>query len=292
MAQDTSINEPVCLITGATSGLGRAAALKLAAAGADLVIVGRDRRRGEQVVAEIKAANPRANHTLLLCDLSSQAQVRRLAATVLARRERLDVLVNNAALDLGNRQLTEDGIELTFAVNHLAPFLLTALAIPALNRSRAGRVINVSSGAHHQGKLDFEDLQGERRFHGQRAYNQSKLAGVLFTLELARRAGGTNLTVNCADPGWVKGTNLGRNASLGLKAMAIAMWPAMVTPAQGADTIVWAATAPELAGQSGLYFKRRKAIQPSDRARDPALARRLWEVSESLCKVTFNPRDS
>jgi len=152
-------------------------------------------------------------------------------------------------VDVGRRELTEDGLELTFAVNHLASFVLTLLLTDALRASEAARVITVTSGAHNQGKIDFDDPQGERRFRGQRAYNQSKLANVLFTLELARRLEGTGITANCVDPGWVRGTSLGRTASIGLKAMALAMRPVMVTPAQGADTIVWAATAPELAGE-------------------------------------------
>jgi NAD(P)-dependent dehydrogenase (short-subunit alcohol dehydrogenase family) len=185
--------------------------------------------------------------------------------------------------------VTDDGLELTFAVNHQAPFLLTGLAMDLLGAAGAARVITLTSGAHYQGKIDFDDLQGERRFSGQRAYNQSKLANVLFTLELARRQRGRHLTANCVDPGWVKGTNLGRTASVGLQLMALAMAPVMVTPEKGADTIVWAATAPELADHSGQYFKKRTARDPSKRARDPELARRLWEKSEELTGFRFDP---
>ncbi len=283
------MNGKVCVVTGATSGLGRATALGLAAPGAGVVIVGRDRERGEAVRAELEAAQPDAKPMLVLCDLSSQRQLRQLAATLRERLGRLDVLINNAGVDVGRRELTEDGLELTFAVNHLAPFLLTHLLTGLLEASAPARIITVSSGAHYQGKLDFDDLQGERGFRGQRAYNQSKLANVLFTLELARRLDGTAVTANCVDPGWVKGTSLGRTASLGLKAMALAMWPVMLTPEQGADTIIWAAAAPELAAQSGRYFKKRKPHDPSKPAHDPELARRLWEESEKLSGVTFDP---
>jgi NAD(P)-dependent dehydrogenase (short-subunit alcohol dehydrogenase family) len=288
MPRAETMNGKVCLVTGATSGLGRATALGLAAAGASVVIVGRDRERGEAVRAELAAAHSEAKPMLVLCDLSSQRQLMQLAATVRERLGRLDALINNAGVDVSRRELTEDGLELTFAVNHLAPFLLTNLLIGMLEASAPARLITVSSGAHYQGKLDFDDLQGERGFRGQRAYNQSKLANVLFTLELARRLAGTAVTANCVDPGWVKGTSLGRTASVGLKAMALVMWPAMVTPDQGADTIIWTATAPELAQQSGTYFKKRKPHEPSKPARDPELARRLWAESERLSGVTFD----
>lgn len=277
-----SIADKACVITGATSGIGRATALALAAAGARVVAVGRDRERGERLLAELEACSPQAGSMLLLSDLSSQRQVRELAAALHTRLDRLDVPVNNAGVDVGEREVTEDGVELTFAVNHLAPFLLTCLTLDRLEATGSARIVNVSSGAHHQGAVDFEDLQGERRFAGQRAYNQSKLANLLFTFELARRVDPRKITVNCVDPGWVKGTSLGRSASTGLKLLALAMWPVMVTPEQGADTIVWAATSPQLAGETGGYFKKRAPSEPSRLARDAMLARRLWQESEQL----------
>jgi retinol dehydrogenase 14 len=278
------------VITGATSGLGRATALALASSGADVLLVGRDRERGDRALSDAKTAGAGPRSALLLYDLSSQRQVRELADELPGRLDHLDVLVNNAGVDVGRREVTEDGMELTFAVNHLAPFLLTGLTMGLLDAAGAARVITLSSGAHYQGRIDFDDLQGERRFNGQRAYNQSKLANVLFTLEFARRFGGQQVTANCVDPGWVKGTNLGRTASLGLQLMALTMWPVMVTPEKGADTIVWAATAPELSGQSGQYFKKRRARDPSTRARDAEVARRLWEESEGVTGFRFDPR--
>lgn len=283
------MNPQASVVTGATSGLGRAAALGLAAAGADVLLVGRDRDRGEGVLSEARAAGAGSGSALLLYDLSSQREVRALADDLRQRLDRLDVLINNAGVDVGRREVTEDGLELTFAVNHLAPFLLTGLMIDRVKASGAARVITVTSGAHYQGKIDFDDLQGERRFSGQRAYNQSKLANVLFTLELARRLRSHGVTANCVDPGWVKGTNLGKTASVSLQLMALAMWPVMVSPEKGADTIVWAATAPELADQTGRYFKKRKAREPAKRARDSALAGRVWDESERLTGLEFDP---
>jgi retinol dehydrogenase 14 len=283
------MNGRTCVVTGATSGLGRATALGLAALGADVLLVGRDRERGERALAEAQAAGGGPRSALLLYDLSFQSQVSELADELHQRFARLDVLVNNAGVDVGRREVTGDGLELTFAVNHLAPFLLTGLMMDRLKAAGAARVITLSSGAHYQGKIDFDDLQGERRFSGQRAYNQSKLANVLFTVELARRLNGHAVTANCVDPGWVKGTNLGRTASLGLQLMALAMWPAMVTAEKGADTVIWAATAPDLSGQSGKYFKKRTAHEPSRGGRDPVLARRLWEESERLTHFRFEP---
>ncbi len=279
------------MITGATSGLGRATALGLAASGADVLLVGRDRERGDRALAEAQAAGGGPRSALLLYDLSSQRQVRELADELHQRLDGLHILVNNAGVDVGRREVTEDGLELTFAVNHLAPFLLTGLMMDRLKAAGQARVITLTSGAHYQGEIDFDDLQGERKFSGQRAYNQSKLANVLFTLELARHLSGQEVTANCVDPGWVKGTNLGRTASLGLQLMALAMWPVMVTPEKGADTIVWAATAPELSSQSGKYFKKRAVRDPSKRARDADLARRLWDESERLTRFRFDPTD-
>jgi NAD(P)-dependent dehydrogenase (short-subunit alcohol dehydrogenase family) len=283
------MNGRTCVITGATSGLGRATAMGLARLGTHVLLIGRNRERGERALAEAQAAGGGPRSDLLLYDLSTQTQVRKLAAELHERLDRLDVLVNNAGVDIGGREVTEDGLELTFAVNHLAPFLLTGLTMDLVKSAAAGRIIALSSGAHFQGKVDFDDLQGERRFSGQRAYNQSKLANVLFSIELARRLDGQAVTANCVDPGWVKGTNLGRSASLGLQLVALAMWPVMVAPEKGADTIIWAATAPELSRHSGKYFKKRKAREPSKRARDPILARRLWEESERLTQFRFNP---
>ncbi|HEY2435879.1 MAG TPA: SDR family oxidoreductase [Solirubrobacteraceae bacterium] len=284
-----SVKGKTCVVTGATSGLGRASAMGLAAAGAEVLLVGRDRERGERVLSDARAAGAGGRSALLLYDLSSQRQVRQLADDLRGRLDRLDVLINNAGVDVGRREVTEDGLELTFAVNHLAPFLLTGLMMDRLTAAGPARVITLTSGAHYQGKIELDDLQGERRFSGQRAYNQSKLANVLFTLELARRLERQDVTANAVDPGWVKGTNLGRTASAGLQLMALAMWPVMVTPEKGADTIVWAATAPELIGESGRYFKKGRPRDPSKRAQDAVLARRLWEESERLTDLRFEP---
>lgn len=272
----------VCVVTGATSGIGRATALQLARLGATVGLVGRNSERGQAVRAQVAGDGDNDRAELFLADLSVQRDVRRLAASILERFPAVHALVNVAGVDVGQREVTEDGMELTFAVNHLAPFLLTSLLINRLRESAPARVVTVSSGAHHTGRIDFDDLQGERHFRGQRAYNQSKLANVLFTRELARRLADTGVTANAVDPGWVKGTGLGRTASLSLKLMGLVMTPFMVDAEKGAETVVWATASSAVEGQTGMYFAKCKAQSPSKRAQDPNLARRLWDVSEEL----------
>jgi NAD(P)-dependent dehydrogenase (short-subunit alcohol dehydrogenase family) len=282
----------VCVVTGASSGIGRAAAVQLAHLGATVGLVGRDPRRSAQVRDELVTAVGPDRIELFVVDLSAQRQVRDLAARVQDRFPEIHALVHVAGVDVGRRQMTEDGLELTFAVNHLAPFLLTRLLLAQLLRATPARVVTVSSGAHHAGAIDFDDLQGERRFRGQRAYNQSKLANVLFTTELGRRFAPDELSAFAVDPGWVKGTNLGTTASLGLKAMGLLMLPFMVDPDHGADTVVWAASSPTLNGRTGLYLAKRTVGRPSRRARDAPLAERLWAVSELLAPAEPAPRRS
>lgn len=282
----------VCVVTGASSGIGRAAAVQLAHLGATVGLVGRDPRRSSQVRDELVTALGPDRVELFVADLSAQRQVRDLAARVQDRFPEIHALVHVAGVDVGRRQVTEDGLELTFAVNHLAPFLLTGLLLPQLRRGAPARVVTVSSGAHHAGAIDLDDLQGERRFRGQRAYNQSKLANVLFTTELGRRLPPDEVAAFAVDPGWVRGTGLGTTASLGLKAMGLLMTPFMVDPDRGADTVVWAASSPTLTGRTGLYLGKRKVAQPSRRARDAELAARLWGVSELLAPAGPAPRPS
>jgi len=284
-ADDTPLPDltgQVCVVTGASSGIGRATAVRLARLGATVGIVGRDPRRSSAVRDELVSAVGQERVELLVADLSAQRQVRDLAARVQDSFPAIHALVHVAGVDVGRRQVTEDGFELTFAVNHLAPFLLTRLLLPQLERGAPARVVTVSSGAHHAGAIDFDDLHGERRFRGQRAYNQSKLANVLFTVELGRRFRPEEVSAFAVDPGWVKGTNLGRTASLGLKAVGLVMTPFMVDADRGADTVVWAASSPGLSGRTGLYLAKRTVQQPARRARDPQLAERLWQVSEEL----------
>jgi NAD(P)-dependent dehydrogenase (short-subunit alcohol dehydrogenase family) len=249
--------------------------------GATVAIAGRDADRGEAALREVRDASGSRDVHLLLADLSVQQGVRQLADEVGRRFDRLDVLVNDAGVDVGRRQTTADGLELTFAVNYLAPFLLTSLLLGQLTRSAPSRVLNVVSSAHHGGEIDFDDLQSERHF-SQKTYNSSKLALVVHTYELARRLQGTGVTANCVDPGFVKGTGIGRTLPALYQVMGVLMTPFMASPTKGAETLVWAATAPELQQVSGAYLKKRKQASSSKRSRDPELATRLWDVTERL----------
>ena len=231
-----------CLVTGATSGIGKATATALARLGADLVLVARDRAKGEATVTEIETATGNPRIELLVADLASQASLRGLAEEYQERHDRLHVLVNNAGGYWATRHSTVDGLELTFARNHLAYFLLTNLLLEVLVASAPARIVNVTSGAQAVGDIHFDDLQSERRYRGQAVYNQSKLANVLFTYELARRLDGSGVTVNCAAPG-VTRTNFGRDDSGRLMRMLSPLVrPFMRTPEQGADTLLYLAT--------------------------------------------------
>jgi NAD(P)-dependent dehydrogenase (short-subunit alcohol dehydrogenase family) len=268
------------LLTGATNGIGLAAAVELARRGAKLAIVARSREKAEEAVGRIKAATPGATIDVLEADLASKASVRKLAAEALERYPRIDVLVNNAGAINVERQLTNDGIELTWAVNHLAPFLLTTLLEDRLKGSAPARVITTSSNAHQGAHIPFDDLAGERSYglQGFERYGQSKLANILFTRELARRLEGTGVTAYCYHPGLV---NTGFNHNNGLLmgiGMAIVR-PFSRSPEKGAETLVWLADSadPE---PNGAYFHDRKAVTPTAAGQDDAAARRLWEVSE------------
>ena len=278
----------VCLITGATSGIGKATAVGLANMGASVVMVGRDRGRGEAALAEIKERSPNASVDLLLADLSSQEDIRRLAGEFKEAYPRLDVLINNAGVIRSKRVTTADGIEMTFAVNHLAYFLLTNLLLDALKASAPSRIVNVASGEQRNGSIDFDDLQGEKGYKGAKAYSQSKLATVLFTYELARRLEGTGVSANCLHPG-VVGTNLGSGVSGVFGFTVRALTPLMKSPEKGAETSVYLASSPEVEGLSGRYFVKKAEVRSSDLSYDERLARRLWEVSADLTDLpTYN----
>jgi retinol dehydrogenase 12 len=269
----------VCVVTGASSGIGKAAAAALAGLGATVVLVGRDRGRTEAAAAEIGRPGgppPRVE----VADLASLEQVRGLAER-LAGLERIDVLVNNAGLVLGERQVTADGLEHVLALNHLAPFLLTSLLLPQLTASAPARVVTVTSDAHSAARLDLADLNLERGWDSWRSYANSKLANILFTRELARRLDGTGVTANCAHPGVVR-TGFGGQARPLLKAGIMIARPFMLSPERGADTIVYLASSPDVAGQSGGYYVKRQRREPSAAARDDDTARKLWEISQEL----------
>jgi retinol dehydrogenase 14 len=269
------------LITGGTSGIGNATAVAMAAMGANVVVVGRNQERGGAAVEEIKAQSHNESVELMLADLSVQAEVRRLAEEFLERYDRLDVLVNNAGLVQSKRTETPDGIETTLAINHLAPFLLTNLLLGCLEQSALSRVITVSSEAQRWGTMDFEDMQSRRKYRGFPVYGMTKLANIMFTYELAERLNGTGVAVNCLHPGSV-GTNFGQN-NKGIMALFFRTFkPFMRSPEQGADTLVWLASSPEVDGVSGKYFSDRKEIEAKKVAYDRVARRRLWEISEEL----------
>ena len=273
----------VCVVTGANSGIGKETALGLAQLGATVVLVCRSQDRGAAALAEIKQRSGNDSVALLVADLSSERQVRRVAAAYRQQFDRLDVLVNNAALARRKRAVTENGVELTLAVNHLAPFLLTNLLLDRLKASAPARVVTVSSAAHKDAEINFADLQGGQRYatFGFGAYSQSKLANVLFTYELARRLEGTGVTANCLHPG-VVATGIFRDTPLWLRTGLALARPLILGSAQGADTVLYLATAPEVAEVSGRYFEKRKPVQSSPLSYDTEVARRLWEVSEAL----------
>jgi retinol dehydrogenase 12 len=277
----------VCVVTGASSGIGKATSVALAGLGATVVLVCRDRSRGEAAMAEVAAAAAAsadsASHgqpSLELADLSSMEQVRAVAAR-LSQLPRIDVLVNNAGLVVAKRQLTPDGLELTMAVNHLAPFLLTNLLRPKLEASALARVVTVSSIAHRGAMLSLEDLQSERRYLAMLAYANSKLANVLFTRELARRLDGSGVTANCLHPGTVH-SRFGHTGALWLR-LGLAIGGGMLrTPESGARTVVYLANSPEVTAQTGGYYVNCKLRRPSRQARDDHRARELWDISARL----------
>jgi retinol dehydrogenase-14 len=273
------------LVTGGSGGIGRATALGLARMGARLAITGRDRGRIEDTAREIRTAGC-GQVDVFVADLSAQSEVRRLAGEVLQHLPSIDVLVNNVGGYWNTRHVTADGLERTFALNHLAPFLLTSLLLDRLKQSDSARVVTVSSNAQAQGRIDFGDLQGERSYSGARAYNQSKLANVLFTYELARRLAATSVTANALHPGVVS-TSFGAEDPAGVQRRLVPfMRPFMKTPAQGAATSIHVASAPELERVTGRFFADRKPRRSSKASYDEAVAGRLWQVSAELVGLT------
>jgi NAD(P)-dependent dehydrogenase (short-subunit alcohol dehydrogenase family) len=266
------------LITGATRGIGRAAALELAKQGHDLILIARDSGRAQDTVAALKAANEKSHIEVMMCDLSSQADIRRLAGEVKQQHPAIDVLINNAGGLFPKRELTPDKLERTFAVNHLGYFLLTNLLKDVITQ----RVVSTASGAHFSAQLDFDDLQYEKRAYwpyGFPAYSQSKLCNILFTRELAQRE--KKFTVNCYHPGFVH-SNFGYQGSALLSFGMVLSRPFQRTVEKGADTLVWLATSPEVAKTTGEYFMDRKVKKGSTDSRDLAKAKQLWEASEKL----------
>jgi NAD(P)-dependent dehydrogenase (short-subunit alcohol dehydrogenase family) len=268
------------LVTGGTSGIGKATATGLAAMGAQVAITGRDPGRAAAAADEVQAAGG-PPVTVLVADMSAQAEVRRLAAEVLATLPRLDVLINNVGGYWNTRHVTVDGLERTFALNHLAPFLLTNLLLQRLADSAPARVVTVSSDAQRWGRIDFADLQGERSWSGQRAYNQSKLANVLFTYELARRLRGTGVTATVLHPGIVR-SGFGVEDPGRIQRVITPFMGLMKSPDEGARTSIHLASAPDVEGVSGQFFANSKPRRSSKRSYDQADAVRLWQLSAEL----------
>ncbi len=284
MAYDVtgSMAGKIVLVTGSTGGIGKATAVGLARLGARVGIIGRDRTRSEATANDIRRETGNPSIDVFSADMSSLAEVRRLAGNVLETYCRLDVLVNNVGGFWATRHVTDDSLERTLAVNHLAPFLLTNLLLHRLRVSAPARVVTVSSGAQAMGKIDFEDLLGERKYSGQAAYNQSKLANVMFTYELARRLGSSGVTATVLHPGVVRTAFGASDPSPLLKVLIPLVRPFMKTPAQGAQTSIYLASSPEVEGVTGQYFVNSKPKTSSKSSYDTAAAARLWQVSADL----------
>src|SRR5579883_3364601 len=278
-----SMQGKICLITGATSGIGKATALGLARMGATVVMVGRDRARSEAVQSEIKARSGNSAVDLLIADLSSQASIRQLVRDFQQRYPQLHVLINNAGVYMLTRKETVDGLEMTFAVNYLAPFLLTNLLLDTLKASAPARIINVSSAAQAVGFIDLDDLQADKKYQIMRAYAQSKLANVLFTYALAQRLAGTAVTANCLHPG-VVATNIWNRPLPGfLQPLGtILMRPFGITAEEGAQTILYLASSSEVEGITGKYFYRCKERPSARISYDVSLQQQLWQKSAEM----------
>lgn len=272
---------PVCLVTGATSGIGEVTARELARRGMHVVIVGRDAERTAATVARIKQATG-VDVEPLIANLSSQAGVRSVAEAFVQRHTRLDVLVNNAGGFFAARQVSADGIEMTWALNHMNYFLLTNLLLDTLRASAPARVVNVSSDAHRGGRMRWDDLQFTRGYNGWAAYAQSKLANILFSNELARRLAGSGVTSNALHPGFVATRFAHNNGAFWGGAMALMQRLWAISPEEGAQTSIYLATAPEAATISGKYFAKSRETAPAPQAQDMDAAARLWEISERM----------
>jgi NAD(P)-dependent dehydrogenase (short-subunit alcohol dehydrogenase family) len=282
---NTSLQGKICMVTGANSGMGKATALALAQMGATVVMVCRDRARGEQAQSEIAMQSSNTAVALLQADLSSQQSIRQLVEYFQHHYPHLHVLINNAGAAFSGRRETVDGLEMMFAVNYLAPFLLTNVLLDVLTASAPARIVNVSSAAQESSSIHLDDLQTEYHFSARGAYGQSKLAMVLFTYELARRLQGTGVTANCLDPGFVA-TNIGqRDASPPVRLLLKVIWSFGKSPAKGAQTSIYLASSPEVEGVTGQYFAKCMPRRSAASSYDESLQRHLWEQSAQLVNL-------
>jgi NAD(P)-dependent dehydrogenase (short-subunit alcohol dehydrogenase family) len=267
--------------TGATSGLGEVTVLALAGLGARIVFVARDEARAQATMRKLEANAPGLGHRMHLADLSSMAETRKVGAAIAESEPRVDVLINNAGALFSHRRVTPEGLELTFALNHMAYFVLTEALRDKLIASAPARIVSTSSAAHQGVNLDFSDLQSARRYNGLRVYGRSKLANILFTRELGRRLASAGVTANCLHPG-VVATRFGDSSGGWFGRLLPLLRPFFISPEKGADTIIYLGSSPEVANTAGAYFVKRQITEPSAAARDDAAAKRLWEASEAL----------
>ncbi len=268
------------IITGATSGIGRITALAIAEKGARLVLPVRNMAKGEELKQEIGEKTGNTSVELISCHLDSLESIRQFAEEYKQKHDTLHLLVNNAGTWEVKRRESEDGIEMNFAVNHLAPFMLTYLLLDTIKASAPARIVNVSSSAHKQTKMNFDDLEGKKRWSSMRSYGQGKLANILFTRKLAKDLEGTGVTANCLHPGVVSTRLFDKMPLVFRKIFGLFM----ITPDKGAETSIYLAASPEVEGVSGGYFVKKKQARPTRHAMDMDVAERLWEVSEEYCR--------
>jgi NAD(P)-dependent dehydrogenase (short-subunit alcohol dehydrogenase family) len=278
----------VVVITGGTSGIGQVAAEELAGMGARIVLVARDKARAEATLTRLRERGPGVTHSVHYADLARIAEMKRVATEIAAAEPRIDVLINNAGAMFGSRRVTEDGLELTFALNHVSYFVLTHGLRERLVSSVPARVVNTSSDAHKGQKIDCDDLQSTRDYSGFRVYGRSKLCNILFTRELARRLDGTRVTANCLHPGFVDTRFGDESGGLFSYLIRIGKKTVALSPERGAQTIVYLASSPEVADITGQYFYKCQLATPIAQAQDDAAARRLWLETERLSGIAWS----
>jgi len=271
------------VITGATSGIGKVAAERLAAMGARIVLIARSKARGQVTLAQLRAAAPGLADKVHYADLSRISEMKRIAAEIAAEESRIDVLINNAGAMFANRRLTEDGLEYTFALNHMAYFVVTEGLRARLLASAPSRIVNTASRAHQGASLDFDDLQSSQGYGAMKAYSRSKLCNILFTRELARRLHGTGVTANCLHPGFVASRFGDEAGGLISRFVSLAKLFA-ISPQKGAETLVYLASSPSVAGITGAYFYQCRSVPTSSAAKDDQAASRLWQRSAELAE--------
>jgi NAD(P)-dependent dehydrogenase (short-subunit alcohol dehydrogenase family) len=276
----------IVLITGATSGIGKETARTLFEKGFQVIVVGRNESKLKQTISDLEKNNKDVSVDSFLCDLSSQESIRQLSKDIYAKYEHIDVLINNAGLIIAPRKTTVDGLEYTFALNHLGYFLLTGLLLDLLIAGKSARIINVSSQAHQSGQIHFDDLMLERNYSAMKAYSQSKLANVLFTYELAKKLKGTGITVNCLHPGAVR-SNFGMELPGLMKVILLIARPFLINSRKGAITPIYLASSPEVEGVTGKYYIKKQLTMSSRESNDEEVAGKLWEVSEQLTHFKY-----